>query len=390
MGDPTPDKPRRHWLESASNLLAEPDPGPTPFLVDGLLVDGAIAAIQGPPKAGKTWLILELAISTVTGEPAFGRYEIPSAGPVMLILEESGREALYRRLDALSRGRNIKPESLGEFYFAANARVRLNDPGWQKRLVDGAKQVKPRGIFLDPLVRLKGSGVDENSQREMAPVLDFMRDLRDATSAAVAFVHHTGYSGTHMRGSSDLEGYWESKVTLTRNQDGTCELTAEHREAEASEGIRYRRSWDEHSRSMRLVAIEDPGREQLRQRLLDHLQKHAGESTDDIAKAIRKRKADTRSELISLEQAGTAIKRRSEKPDRHGRPRPYDGWYPASQSQITTFPDSGNATERQGSAKGPRSHVPGPIEGRNGNMDADGRTIEELESIAASFEAEVG
>jgi len=103
--------------------------------------------------------------------------------------------------------------------------------------------------------------VDENSQREMAPVLDFMRDLRDTSGAAVVFVRHTGYSGTHMRGSSDREGYWESKITLTCKDEGTCEISAEHREVEASEGIRYRRSWDEHSRSRRLVAIEGPGQE---------------------------------------------------------------------------------------------------------------------------------
>ena len=43
------------WFESAADLLAEPDPGPTPFLVDDLIVEAAIAAIVGSPKNGKTW-----------------------------------------------------------------------------------------------------------------------------------------------------------------------------------------------------------------------------------------------------------------------------------------------------------------------------------------------
>jgi len=54
------------WFESAADLLAEPDPGPTPFLVDQLLVEGAIGAVVGQHKQGK----LELAAAIVTGREA--------------------------------------------------------------------------------------------------------------------------------------------------------------------------------------------------------------------------------------------------------------------------------------------------------------------------------
>ena len=36
------------WLLDAADLLAEPDPGPTPWLVDGLIVDQAIVAVRRP------------------------------------------------------------------------------------------------------------------------------------------------------------------------------------------------------------------------------------------------------------------------------------------------------------------------------------------------------
>lgn len=56
---------RRDCLTNAADLLRGEPPGPTPFLVHDLLVEGAIAAILGPPKIGKTWLVLDFALAVV-------------------------------------------------------------------------------------------------------------------------------------------------------------------------------------------------------------------------------------------------------------------------------------------------------------------------------------
>jgi hypothetical protein len=50
---------------STFDHLAEADPGPTPMLVEELLVGGSLAAIQGQPKTWKTWLELELVRAIV-------------------------------------------------------------------------------------------------------------------------------------------------------------------------------------------------------------------------------------------------------------------------------------------------------------------------------------
>jgi len=271
------------WLERASDLLGEPDPGPTPFLIDELIVDQAVAMILGSWKVGKTWALLELAVSIVTGRPALGRLEVAQPGPVIVVLEESGRAAFHRRLDALRRGYAIDREALADLHFAANRRVRLNEDAWKTRLLAAGRALRPRAVLLDPLVRLKGADVDENVQREMGPVLDFMRELRDETGAAVFFVHHTGHNGTHGRGSSDLEGYWESKVTITCDDDGVRTLKAEHREAEAASELRYRLAFDLESRSMRLAPVEDP----LRVKVATYLDEHPDASANDVCEVTK-------------------------------------------------------------------------------------------------------
>jgi hypothetical protein len=119
----------------------------------------------------------------------------------------------------------------------------------------------------------------------MAVVLDFLRDLRDVTGAAVVFVHHTGHGGSRLRGTSDLEAYWESKLTIKRGQDGICRLTSEHREAEASAELRYWLASDEASRSMCLAPVDGPSPSQeLEERLLAYLREQPGVTLEEVRK----------------------------------------------------------------------------------------------------------
>jgi hypothetical protein len=109
--------PSQDFFECARDLLAEPDPGPTPWLVQDLIVDQALTAVVGRWKTMKSYALLDIAISIVTGTPWLGRLPVktkpmrPHSLPyaVVLVLEESGRTALRRRLDSLCRGRGLRP-----------------------------------------------------------------------------------------------------------------------------------------------------------------------------------------------------------------------------------------------------------------------------------------
>jgi RecA-family ATPase len=281
----------REWLRSAGDLLAGDDPGPTPWLVDDLIVDGAIFAIQGAGKVGKTWTILELARAIVTGVPAFGRFTVPDPGPVIVLLEESGERALHRRLDALMRGNAQVPEDFDHLYYGANLGIKLDEERWRERLLAAARELHPRAVFLDPLVRMKGAR-DENSQAEMIPVLDTVLALRQESGTAPGFAHHTGHNGKHLRGSSDLEAFWESKLTVTKTDDGSRRITSEHREAESGSAWSYRLGWDQETRSLRLRAGDD----QKRKEVADYLREHPEASGNEVFKTV----GGTRSDVLAL------------------------------------------------------------------------------------------
>src|SRR5262249_34150578 len=156
-----------------------------------------------------------------------------------------------RRLDALCRGRGIDVDELIDLHVAANVRARLDDAAWQNDLLDVGRDLRPRLFVFDPLARMKAPGLEENDQAAMATLIEFVRELRDDSGAAVAFVHHTGHNGGHMRGSSDLESVWETRLAWERDgQSPLVTIRSEHREAEASEPIQYRIAWDHDTRSM--------------------------------------------------------------------------------------------------------------------------------------------
>jgi hypothetical protein len=294
------------WLIDAADLLAEPDPGPTLWLVDGLIVESALVACVGRWKTTKSYALLHLCICIAAGRPAFGAFDVPVPGAVVFANEESGRTALWRRLDALARGSAIEREELrGRLMVAANARIRLDDPGWQKELVAIGRDLQPRLFALDPLARMKAAGRDENAQAEMGTLIEFIRELRDETGAAVAFVHHTGHTGVHIRGSSDLESVWESRLTWSRDgQAPLVSLASEHREAEPGNPISYRIGWDSATRSMRFELLADRTPE-LSERIADWLREHGPGTTDDVRSGVGVRRSDVQRTLETLERAGT-------------------------------------------------------------------------------------
>jgi hypothetical protein len=362
----TPITTNPEWLIDGADLLSEPDPGPTPWLVQDLIVDKAIIAAVGRWKTTKSYGLLDLCISIATGEPAFGHLEIPNPGPVIFVNEESGRAALWRRLDALCRGRGIRPERLrGQLLIAANARIKLDEPQWQTDLIELGQRLQPRLYVFDPLARMKAPAREENDQGDMAVLIEYIRLLRDETKAAVSFVHHTGHAGEHMRGTSDLESAWETRIRWKRDgQSPLVTLEAEHREAEAPEPITYRIAWDVPTRSMlfRHEPKDGDNLPPLDQRVTEWLTSNPNQKAEDIAKGLQIRISDIRNTLKRLEQAGTTHNGPSGARDAMGRPIRDKVWNLTSQAaHQLTMARPGNGTDQDDPPPGHRGSVARPV-----------------------------
>ncbi len=200
------------------------------WLIEGLWASQGVGCIGGQPKAGKTWLGLELAVAVASGKPCLGRYPVPTPGPVLLFCAEDAAHDVRGRVAGIAQARGIDFDRLAVGWIGVPDLL-LDDPIHRRRLGMTLAAMKPRMLILDPLVRLHRG--DENSAAEISELLGFLRGLQRAHQVAIALVHHVRKSGaadpgTALRGSGDLHAWGDSNLYLVK-RDGKPTVVVEHR-----------------------------------------------------------------------------------------------------------------------------------------------------------------
>jgi hypothetical protein len=213
---------------------------PQRWLVEELWGDSSVGVIGGAPKCSKTWLGLDLALSVATGTACLGRYAVPRPGAVLIYLAEDALAVVRERVEGMARHRGLELNGVAIHVITAPS-LRLDRPPHRNRLLETARQLRPRLLLLDPLVRLHA--VDENDAGQVAELLAYFRLLQRQLDLSVILVHHTRKNapggvaaGQGLRGSSDLHAFGDSNLYLRRVQQRLV-LLSEHRAAPASPAV---------------------------------------------------------------------------------------------------------------------------------------------------------
>lgn len=201
------------------------------WLIEGLWSEQAVGFIAGSPKAGKTWLALELAVAVASGRPCLGHFRIHARGPVLLYAAEDTPAAIRQRVFAIAKARGITDLERLPLGLITEPELRLDSITHQERLDATLRQTKPRLVIFDPLVRLHHG--DENSAGDISLLLGALRHLQREHGVAILLVHHirkTGAAqpGQSLRGSGDLHAWSDSNLYLL-HRNGRLQLHAEHR-----------------------------------------------------------------------------------------------------------------------------------------------------------------
>jgi hypothetical protein len=183
-------------------------PPPTP-LVDGLLFTPGESVVYGPPKVGKTFFALDVALSVATGSAFMGRNV--AQGPALYVAAE-GVGGLGSRVDTWCQYHAFDDLDAAAFLTTA---VNLTDDGAVAALGEIAREFRPALITLDTLARC-AVGADENATKDMGLIVGSLDALRDSCDAHVQVVHHSGKDvDKGMRGSSALLGAVDTVLKLT-------------------------------------------------------------------------------------------------------------------------------------------------------------------------------
>ena len=208
-------------------------PPPRP-LIAGLLDLDSLAALYGPPAAGKSFLAIDWALSVATGSWWFG--QAVEKGPVLYVVAE-GASGVGPRVAAWQHAR--RTYSTGDIHWLTEA-VNLTQPAWVDAAVTIVEDLQPRLVVIDTLARSM-AGADENSAKDMGLVIDAAERIKRAAGCCVLLVHHTGKAkDAGLRGSSALLGAVDTALEV-RTAEGIITLVDEKQKNHAT-GIprRYR------------------------------------------------------------------------------------------------------------------------------------------------------
>lgn len=282
----------------------------TPWLVQTLWGAAAVGVIGGAPKACKSWLGLELAVSVASGTACLGRFPVDDPGPAVVYLAEDALPAVRDRVAQLCQHRGLALAGL-DLHVVTAPSLRLDLEHDRLALQQTLAQLQPKLLLLDPLVRLHR--LDENSAADISGLLGFLRQLNRQHELAIVLVHHMAKRarqdlGQALRGSSDLHAWTDSACYLVHRRE-QLQLTVQHRAAPAPEPMLLRLAGGTGEPCRLQLDGADTTPPPLAEAVRDQL-RHAGEpcSRATLRQQLRVNNARLGDALRSLEQRGLVVR----------------------------------------------------------------------------------
>lgn len=229
------------WLHEAADARR--------WIVPGFIPEESLVLISGQQKrAWKTWFADVLALAISTGTP-IGGMEVLDSRPVLYCQEEGSKAGTKNRIEGLCRSNGIQPDDLLDIHYAFHRRVKLDDTGWRKDLIDYCLQMNIGAVILDAVTYMHTG--DENKISEMAPVVETVQELRALGISVVFLAHLDKMRGespsadidSQVRGSSIVANAYDVHLAFRRYKasDKNIQLIVRGREQEEKE---YVVTWD--------------------------------------------------------------------------------------------------------------------------------------------------
>ena len=212
-------------IETIEELVAS-EPIPPPQIIQGLLHKGCVMVLGGTSKSNKSWCLLDMAVAVATGQTWWGMKT--NATPVCLLNMELTRWSIAARLESIAKARpECRP--IGQNPLLWNLRGKAKDLTCLRPQLED--QLAQRGvglIIIDPIYKLLGDR-DENSNGDIALLMNEVELLAENTGAAVVFAHHYAKGDSTQKAEADRmsgAGSWvrspDSIVTMTPHEEEDC------------------------------------------------------------------------------------------------------------------------------------------------------------------------
>lgn len=201
-------------------LIAWTKPPAFDFVLPGLQA-GDVGMLPAPGATGKTFLMLQLAMSIATGTSFAEVWQAPRKGKVVFLTAEDKRDVLHSRLYYMRPPMEWKDDLI------ANMDVTTLAGSIPRLLTVGKNRVPERGewfedmlslatdcrlLIVDPLSRFHNC--DENDASHMTMMVQTFEEIAAQTGAAIIFTHHSNKGGQqHGAGGNQSSARGSSALT---------------------------------------------------------------------------------------------------------------------------------------------------------------------------------
>lgn len=188
----------------------------TQWIHSDLLPYPGLVALSGAPGSYKTFFALWMALRASQGLTLFdgagsgGLLETGTSIPTLFIEEENEIRTMRSRLLSFKRSKRA------DLYFYIDCGFKMSDESWRKKVLEFVEAKGIKLIFMDPFSSVMGLK-DENSNAEVAVVMDIIRKEFVKRNITVVFIHHPskgGEGGASLRGAGDILGKVDVHLTF--------------------------------------------------------------------------------------------------------------------------------------------------------------------------------
>jgi hypothetical protein len=205
-----------------------PAPPPAPdYLIERLIPkECEIVFIGGQSGAGKTFILVDLAVCLATGAPFFGK-KIDTKVATIILAAESPGSLKYRLHVAAERAAPGESLPICHLGTVPDLKDQKEVAALIQRINAASDELEetygiPLGLVIIDTMAAAFTFDDENDNSEASSMIKVMKDIGKATGAIVVPVHHYGKASTGgLRGASAFHGGTDVVLSVLAEIDRT-------------------------------------------------------------------------------------------------------------------------------------------------------------------------
>ncbi|MDZ7883038.1 MAG: AAA family ATPase [Mycobacterium sp.] len=170
----------------------------TDYIIENLCAPGQLGVLYGASNTGKTFAVIHMGDCVVEGRPWFG-HNVEKSGALYLFAE--GKSQFNNRLVAYRKKYPSNSKGMVIHKGIPSLVEKKGIPALRAAIKQANKMQTENGlppiriVFIDTFAKAV-AGAEENSAKEMQPIMNRIREVAEETGVCIIVVHHTGKDKT--------------------------------------------------------------------------------------------------------------------------------------------------------------------------------------------------